>query len=67
MSSRGETSTERRLAIDAGVVRESYKREGIDRVGLIRGTVNPANALTMINSNNTLEMILTTELDETPI
>lgn len=64
---RGRRPAKQHLAIDASAMRKVYERKKIDRAGLIRGTDNPADALTKIDDNNALEIILSTGLEETPV
>ena len=59
--------TERRLMIDVAAARESYTRFEISNIGLVRGDVNPADALTKPNFGKPLTTILKTAIDETPI
>lgn len=64
---RGKRPTERRLAIDVCAAREAYGNREIDRVGLVRGEDNPADALSKIGSRNGLLDIIEKGVDKTPV
>lgn len=64
---RGKRPTEKRLAIDVIAAREAYHNFEIDRVGLIRGENNPADALSKLAHNGKLHELLDRQVDETPV
>lgn len=64
---RGKRPTEKRLAIDVVAAREAYRRFEIDRVGLVRGENNPADALSKLSNNGKLREVLDAGVDSTPV
>lgn len=50
---------EKLLAIDAVAIREAYIKFEINRVGLVWGEYNPAEGLTNLKHNGTLDRIVT--------
>ena len=52
--------TEESLMIDLTVVQECYNNSKLDQIGFIRSENNPADALTKITRNSTLEKMLDT-------
>lgn len=55
---RGRRTTEKRLSIELSAARESYKKREINRVALIRGSENPADAFTKTKPNDVLQHVL---------
>lgn len=47
--------------------REAYRKFNIDRVGLVKGTNNPADALSKLRHNGRLRELLDTGIDNTPV
>lgn len=64
---RGKRPTEKRLAIDVVAAREAYLRFDVDRVGLVKGENNPADALSKLANNGKLSELLDRGVDETPV
>ena len=54
------TTSEKRLMINIMVLRQSYKRQEIDKIRWICGKDNPANAMTKASPNLVLERIIST-------
>lgn len=48
-------------------MQEAYERSERDRVGLLCGTDNTGDTFKKIDGDNVLVIILSTELDETPV
>lgn len=55
---KGKRTQEKRLMVDITAARQSYKRFEIHRVGLVRGTDNPADGLSKIKDNGALDRLL---------
>ena len=56
------TTKEKRLMIDISAIRQAYERREIAEIIWIKGHTNPADAMTKINSNKSLDkMIITNE------
>lgn len=64
---RGKRPTEKRLAIDITAACEAYQRFDIDRVGLVRGNENPADALRKLKNNGAISKILRNVIYTTPV
>lgn len=64
---RGKRPTKRRLAIDICAAREAYSNREIERVGLVRGNDNPADALSKIGSRYGWSDIIEKGVDHTPV
>lgn len=64
---RGKRPMEKRLAIDVAAACNAYRRFEIERVGLVRGEDNPADALSKIHHNGMLHKLIENNKDETPV
>lgn len=64
---RGKRTTERRLMIEIHSVRQSYQSFEISRIGLVRGTDNPADGVSKIGHNGALDRLLDTQMDNTDV
>lgn len=53
------TTKEKRLMIDVAVVRQAYQRREIAEIICIKGTSNPADAMTKTGCNSALKEIIT--------
>jgi len=54
------TTKEKRLMIDIMGLRQSYERREIAKIRWIDGKDNPADAITKLNANKSLERLITT-------
>lgn len=63
----GRRTAERRLGIDVAAARQSYRAYEIGSIGFVRGSVNPADGLTKVDSNGALMRIIETGMDTTPV
>ena len=54
------TTKEKRLMVDIMAIWESYKRKEVTEIRWIKGTDNPADAMTKKGSNKALETLLDT-------
>lgn len=64
---RGKKPTKKRLALDVMAAREVYQRFDVERVGLIRGKNNSADAFTKLCNNRMLERFWVFGTDNTVV
>lgn len=64
---KGLSTSEHRLMINVAALRESYNRFEIDQIGLVRGKMNIADALTKTTPNPLLDTLLFTSQDDTVV
>lgn len=63
----GNRTTERRPTIYISTARKSYLTFYISSIGLLRGSVNPADYFTKVCGNGRLRLILEMGSDDTPV
>ncbi|KAI0991711.1 hypothetical protein K3495_g16476, partial [Podosphaera aphanis] len=54
------TTKEKRLMIDIMAIRQSYERREISEIRWIEGNSNPADSMTKLNANNSLQSLIST-------
>lgn len=64
---KGKHTAERRLMVDILATRQSYRRLQIYGVALVRGDLNPADALSKVKGNFALDALLRDSSDTTPV
>lgn len=63
----GRRTKKKRINIFFAVARQSYQRYGIECIGLLQESLNPADNLTKIDGNDALVFIMETGIDVTPV